>query len=354
MNDYYSILGVERGASQESISKAWRKKAREYHPDVNPDDQIATEKFKEVTKAYEVLSDPQKRAMYDQQTGMSGFGGPMPGMFDNIFKRWAEFSGANEPVMQKGQSIRTSVDVTLKEVLTGAKKRVTITSRDPCSVCNGDKFKTWDRCGHCDGHGFITARSGAISLQAQCSACGGSGRMPKDSCDACKGTGFGGNNSHSVEIDIPKGVVDGVQIRLDGLGGKGRPGEPPGDLYVVVHVKSDKKFLRDKCNLTTRIDASYTQLVFGAEVDLETLTDTIKLKIPPRTKSGARLKVRGKGLPLIESPDIIGDLNVQVDLHIPKKLDEKVENLLKQLAELELNDSVKPDKEGEHGPKSNT
>lgn len=342
MKTHYDTLNVRLDADQEEISKAYKKLAKTYHPDMNPDSD-AIGKFKEVAEAYEVLSDDRKRSTYDRSlnSGPNSGPGPMNGTFESIFRRWSQFSGDSEQVVNKGKSIRTSVRVTIDEVLTGCKKEVNYASQEACSSCKGHRAKSWEECSACNGSGMVTSQAefASWSVRSNCSQCSGRGKIVKELCDVCNATGLKKPVAQVVEIDIPPGVLDQVQIRLEGLGAAGLSGSPNGDLYVVVNVIPNKNFKRDKCNLHSKIDVSYTQLLFGDSVDIDIVGGTGKLKIPPRTNSGARLRVKGKGLPLMERPNVIGDLFVQVNLLIPKELTKQEENVLKELAKLEKNNS---------------
>jgi molecular chaperone DnaJ len=239
MKDYYGLLNVSRDATKDEIAKAYRQLARQYHPDINKDPDAA-EKFKEIVEAYEVLSDDRKRAGYNSRTSNRPFsGGPMDDMFESIFNRWAEFSG-NEPPKNKGQSIRTSVQVELKELLKGCKKEVTYSSQDICPTCKGQKASSWERCAACNGNGRISmpAQIASWNVETTCPQCRGMGKVPKEICDDCSGTGLSAATPQKVEVNVPPGCEDGIQIRMDGLGGAGISGVN-GDLYVVVHVKPD-------------------------------------------------------------------------------------------------------------------
>ncbi|MEE9125724.1 MAG: molecular chaperone DnaJ [Planctomycetota bacterium] len=348
--DYYKILGVERNASEEEIKRAYRKAAMESHPDRNPGDATAEQRFKEAADAYAVLSDKDKRAKYDQfgHAGVDGSFGGGPGgfadisdifaAFGDIFGRggggtiFDQFFGSGRQRVRRGTSLRVDLELTLEEVARGVKKTLEIARRTPCQTCGGDgckpgtKPKTCDTCG---GHGEVVRGQGFIQIRQTCPTCHGRGSQVEHRCSRCRGTGLTQEKS-PINITIPPGIEAGHVERIHGQGEPGPNGGPPGDLVVVIGVKPHKIFERRGDDLLVGVTISYRQAVLGDSVDLPTLTGaTVVLKIPPGTQPGSRLRVRSQGLPRMDGYGK-GNMVVQVQIAVPSKIAaEQEEHLLK-------------------------
>ena len=346
--DYYEILGVSRGASADEIKKAYRRLARQHHPDVNRHDEGAEERFKQVNEAYEVLSDPNKRQMYDAygREGLNGrYGGPDFGFdgfsgFGDIFDVF--FGGGTRTGRQaeeeSGNHLRYDLELTLEEVLSGVEHKVRISRLGRCQTCSGSGVRPGSSlvdCAYCHGSGRIRSSRqtilGSFSSVTTCSACGGRGRIVKDPCTECGGQGRF-RETTEISVRIPAGVDDGASIRIRGEGDAGPRGGPSGDLYVVTHVKPHKVFERHGRDLVCELPISFSQAALGDTVEVPCLDGTEKLHISEGTQTGASFKLRGKGLPDINS-GTRGDQHVIVRIHTPTKLNEEQKKLLRQLGE---------------------
>lgn len=355
--DYYEVLGVEKSATPDQIKSAYRKLARQYHPDVSTEPkEVAEEKFKEISEAYEVLSDEEKRRMYDQY-GHAGVNQQFSGggfswddfthqddisdIFGDLF---GSFFGGGGSRRQRGgprtgESLRYDIDITLKDVLKGKKVEVSVPHTVNCSECNGTGAKDGkvQTCKQCGGQGQVqTIRRtpfGQMSSISECPACGGKGRTAIEKCSKCRGAGRVQKTS-KVEITIPPGVEEGSRLRVPGAGDAGYDGGSPGDLYVIIHVKQDRMFERDGMNLWTGITTTYPKLVLGGEASVTTLDgETAMLKIPAGTQVGAVLRIPGKGLPRVNNATNRGDLFVRVRIDVPTKVSEAEKELLMKLDE---------------------
>jgi len=344
--DYYEILGVSRTASGDEIKKAYRRLALTYHPDRNPDDPEAEQKFKEVSDAYSVLSDQEKRAIYDRY-GHEGLKGQAGAGFSNVEDIFSSFSdifgdlfgmgsrrGARGRRGLQGEHIRTEVVLTLKEAAFGTTKDVTFKRHEICSTCSGSGAKpgtTPETCPLCGGAGAILATQGIFRVQQTCPKCRGAGHQIKEKCPDCRGSGRT-VVEHTNSIPIQAGVEDGMQIRVSGRGEPGINGGPPGDLYVLVHVRQDKDFIREGADLHYELPISFAQAALGAEVEVPTLQEPESLTIPRGTQTGERFVLKGKGVQMLQRPSR-GDLYVHVRVVTPTNLSRKEEELLRALAE---------------------
>jgi molecular chaperone DnaJ len=324
--NYYDILGVDKNASEDDISKSYRELARKYHPDVNSDED-AVDKFKEVAEAYEVLSDKQKRRNYDffgtTQRFERRHDSPDIGeIFSQFFRQDNAIKGT-----------RVRLTITLKESFIGIEKTVDVQQKDPCEACHTTGTSKWTDCAHCNGKGGVSYTQKNFRFEQSCHVCSGIGKIPKEKCDKCSGHGFIRGELEKVPVEVPPGIVGGSQIRIPekGVGGT--------DLYVVVSVAPDRGFERQGPNLFVQIPISYTTLVLGGKVEFKGIDDqTISLKIRPRSQVGSRMRVKGQGMPFPHRPNVRGDLFAILALDIPKKLTERQEKLLKELAEEEGKD----------------
>lgn len=335
--DFYKTLGVAKDATKEQISKAYRKLAKKYHPDMNPGDEQAVDKFKQVAQAYEVLGDPNKRAEYDQFGSVGGRRQqsaqqhPFNDSFFNHFFNNAFQQATRES--NRGSHVEVLLEVTMKEAFEGCKKQVVFETKGACEKCMGSGAKVVEKCDNCQGTGVQISNQGAWSIQTTCVNCQGRGSTTKENCPICNGKGHSDPEEDEVTVDIPSGIDTGMQIRMQGLGNFGRQGRR-GDLFVTVSVKKHEFFTRQDKHLFLDLPVSYTQLVFGTEVEVPTLKGKRELKIPAGTKSDAKFRILGNGMPDIHGgPN--GDLIIVVKLEIPKKLKGEYLEIVQRLAEEE-------------------
>ena len=355
--DYYEVLGVDKGASADEIKKAYRKKAKENHPDLHPDDKACEARFKEVNEAYEVLSDPDKRAKYDQygfaafdpnsfQSSADGFGGfadILNDLFGGGFGGFGGFGGGfnttrNPNAPSRGGSVRTSVTVDFKEAAFGCKKELTVQKVEPCDTCGGtgcEPGTTAEICPECHGSGSVlrTSRTpfGMMQTQDTCSRCGGSGKIIHKPCATCKGKDMVRRN-RKIKVDIPAGIDDGQTISLRGLGSAGRNGGPAGDLLVTVGVRNNTEFERDGASVLYELPISTAQAALGAEVEVPTLDGKVKYTVPEGTQSGTVFRLRGKGIPYLQGSGR-GDEYITVRVNTPQNLTSEQKELLRRLGE---------------------
>jgi molecular chaperone DnaJ len=359
MRDYYEILGVQRNADADTVKKAYRKLAMQYHPDRNNGEKDAEEKFKEATEAYEVLRDADKRAAYDRyghagvKAGAGGFGGFGGGVgFEealNIFMRdFGGFGGFEDLFgggrrggrVQRGRDLRLKLDLTLREVASGARKTLKVSVLDSCDTCQATGSADTDGaavCPSCNGAGEVrhVQRSvfGQFVSASVCPTCGGEGRQIRNPCKACHGEGRL-RTERKLEVEIPAGVTTGNYITLRGQGNIGPRGGPRGDIQVVLEVEEDPRFLRDGDDLIVELPLSYSQAALGTQVEVPTVYGTENLKIPAGVQSGQVLTLRGKGLPHLGGGGR-GDQHLRVQVWTPTELTAEQEQLLRRLAELE-------------------
>lgn len=359
--DCYQVLGVEKGASAEEIKKAYRKLAVKFHPDKNAGNKEAEEQFKELGEAYEILSDPQKRATYDQYGhaafdarrggGRGGFGG-----FHDPFEIFREvFSGNNifEELFggggrqdaagrQRGSDLRYDLQISLEEAAHGCDKEIQVTKLDPCETCHGSGGEPGSRtitCATCGGRRQVVTSRGIFSIAQTCPKCEGSGRMIEKPCRACHGAGRRERTS-PIKFKIPPGVDTGTRLRSAGNGEAGLHGAPPGDLFVILHVKPHDIFQRDGDDLLCEVPISFVQAALGAEVEIPTLTGKAHIKIPVGTQSGTVFRVRSKGMKNLQGYGS-GDLHVRVVVEVPTHLNAEQKAKLQEFAAL-CDDRVNP------------
>lgn len=349
--DFYEILGVTRDADPDTIKKAYRKLAMQFHPDKNPGDQKAEDKFKEAATAYEVLSDSEKRARYDR-FGHAGVGGPGGGsqgfadvsdIFDAFGDIFGDFFGVGGPSgrgrrrnqPRRGADLRYYLDLELKEIITGIQRDIEFDIESSCETCDGSGAKKGSSpktCQTCGGSGQIVRSQGFFQMASTCPACGGRGQTISDPCASCHGTGRERKNK-KLRVNIPAGVEMGTQLRLNGEGEGGHLGGPEGDLYVEVRVKSHPNFEREGQHVIGKVEISYIQALLGGEMEVETLEKPELLKIPRGVQNGELLKMAGLGLPTLRSKKR-GDLVYEVHIIFPDKLTKKEEELLREIAKV--------------------
>lgn len=351
--DYYEILGVSRNATQEEIKKAYRRLARKYHPDLNPGDKKAEEKFKEIQEAYEVLSDPKKRAQYDRfghvgnfashsgptgETGFEGFDFSDLGdfSFSDIFSEI--FGGGRRTSAEKptrGEDLTYSITIPFEEAVRGSVITVKISRLDRCPRCGGTGYEKGTGptvCPNCGGTGRIYMQRGYLKFSSICPVCNGTGHLPGEKCRQCGGEGRI-KVEDTIKVKIPPGVKDGGRLRIGGKGNAGRHGGPPGDLYIIVNVLPHKYFKREGDDIYLTLPVTYSEAALGATVEVPTIDGKARVKIPPGTPSGKKLRLRGKGVPRPNGTR--GDMYVEIKIVPPDLTDVRARELLKELSQYE-------------------
>ncbi|HAG06760.1 MAG: Chaperone protein DnaJ [Clostridia bacterium 62_21] len=349
--DYYEVLGVSRDASQEEIKKAYRKLARQYHPDVNKDDPQAAEKFKEIAEAYAVLSDPEKRAQYDRYGHAGpegqGFGFDFSNFdfrnfgFGDIFGDLIDafFGGGRREGPERGHDLRYELELTFREAAFGVEREIRVPRTEVCDACGGTGAAPGTRprvCPACGGRGQVSFTQqtafGRFIQTTTCAQCGGTGQFIDTPCGRCQGRGAV-RRPRSIKVRVPAGVDDGFRLRLRREGESGIRGGPPGDLYVYIRVKPDPVFVRDGYDVISEVPVTFVQAALGGEVEVETLDGTERLRIPEGTQTGTVFRLRGKGIPHLNGRGR-GDHRVQVRVVTPTRLTEKQKELLREFARL--------------------
>jgi len=352
--DYYEVLGVSRDASEQELKSAYRKLALKYHPDRNPGDHAAEEKFKEASEAYQVLSDADKRAAYDRfgHAGVSG-GGPggfggfsgavdLGDIFGDLFGEMFNMGGQQRASRQmRGDDLRYDLTIDFQEAVFGTEKEIRIRRLEACETCKGSGSKSGRgpvTCPQCHGRGQVRYQQGFFSVAKTCSRCNGTGTVISDPCPGCRGEGLQ-PNKHTIKVKVPPGVEQDTRIRYQGEGEAGRHGGPAGDLYVILNVKAHKFFERDGDDLHCVMPISFPQAALGTELELETLEGKATIKIPEGTQNGREFRLRGKGVPHLNDHGK-GDLIVEVRVATPAKLTKQQKELLRQLADTMEVDNV--------------
>jgi molecular chaperone DnaJ len=351
--DFYEVLGVGRGASPEELKKAYRKLAREYHPDRNPDDTAAEERFKEVQQAYDTLSDPEKRKQYDAGGRFGGFGGGRAGgagpggfsadigdIFSTLFRR-----GAPEQQAARGRDLETEVQLSFRQSMDGTEVPVTVPKQASCKTCSGTGARPGTMpvvCPRCDGRGIDSESQGFFSISQPCPQCGGAGQVIEDPCPTCGGSGLTLQRKR-YRVRIPAGVRDGSRIRVRGKGEDGPRGAPPGDLYVVTRVTPSPVFRRrSDGNLEVRLPITVPEAIQGATVEVPTLNGTKRIRIPAGTQHGSVQRLRGEGPPQASGGGR-GDILYKLEVDMPRDLTQEQRQALSRFADA-IND---------HNPREN-
>ncbi len=364
--DFYEVLGVNRDASDDEIKKAYRKLAMKFHPDRNPDNPKAEEQFKEAKEAYEILSDGQKRAAYDQYGhagvdpqaggfgggggggfGGGGFGDAFADIFGDIFGGRAGGGGGGRSNIYRGADLRYNLEISLEQAAKGTETKIRIPTMEVCDTCSGSGAKSGTQpktCPTCQGSGQVRLQQGFFSIQQTCPKCHGTGRIIPDPCGTCHGAGRVKQHK-TLSVKIPAGVDEGDRIRLAGEGEHGVNGGPPGDLYVQIHLKAHSVFQRDHNDLHCEMPISFTTAALGGEIEIPTLDGAAKIKIPAETQSGKVFRLRGKGIKGVRS-HVHGDLLCHVVVETPVNLTERQKELLRELEEISQGDSAN------HNPKA--
>ncbi|HEY3763104.1 MAG TPA: molecular chaperone DnaJ [Verrucomicrobiae bacterium] len=353
--DYYEVLGVPRDIDDEEIKKAYRKLAVKFHPDKNPGDKQAEERFKELGEAYEALSDPQRRAAYDQyghaafdprqraRGGFSGggfhdpadifrevFGGGAGSIFESFFGGGGSSSGP-----QRGNDLRYDMEIAFEEAALGCEREISLTKLDGCDVCGGsgaEKNSSVKTCATCGGRGQVLMSRGIFSIAQTCPQCKGAGRMLEKPCKGCQGEGRR-ERSSKIKLKIPPGVDTGNRLRSGGNGEAGFRGGPSGDLYVVLHVKAHEIFQREGDDLLCEVPVSFSQAALGSEIEVPTLEGKATVKVPGGTQPGAIFRVKGKGVKSLQGHGH-GDLHVRVQVEVPTRLNHEQKAKLQEFAAL--------------------
>jgi molecular chaperone DnaJ len=351
--DYYKTLGVDKKATAEDIKKAYRKLARQYHPDRNPDDKQAEARFKEISQAHDVLGDPEKRKQYDSGSGpfatgagpAGGFGGfgnfdfdasSMGDILSNLFGGSASGRRVRtKPRAERGADLEAQVSITFDQAVTGAQVPLQVPMHDTCNTCRGTGAKpgtTPSVCPRCEGRGIETQGQGMFSISQPCSRCGGAGTVIEDPCPTCKGSGAV-RTVKKLRVNIPAGVRDGSRIRLAGKGEPGRQGGPPGDLYLITHVEPSSLFKRKGENLEVEVPLTIPEALRGAEVQVPTLNGTKTLRVRPGTAHGTVQRLRGEGPPKLGAGKSgRGDIHYRFVIDVPQKLNKEQQKAVEELS----------------------
>lgn len=345
--DYYEVLGISKGASDDEIKKAFRKMSKKYHPDLHPDDKTSEEKFKEVNEAYQVLSDSEKRQRYDQfghagVDGNAGFGGGGFGGFDmgdigdifgDIFGGFGGRSNRNGP--RRGNDLSEYISLSFMEAAFGCKKKINITKTEKCDTCGGSGAKPGTQpitCSQCNGSGQVQQRRqtlfGFSNVITECPSCRGKGKIIKESCPSCKGNGNVRKNK-TVEVNIPAGIDNDQVMRIGGAGNAGINGGPNGDLQLIIRVKPDEIFKRDGYDVNITFPIGFVQAALGATLKVPTIHGIVEYELPEGTQPNTRFRLRGKGIPVLHGKGN-GDQYVTVTVEVPKNLNSKQKELLRE------------------------
>ena len=348
--DYYEILGISRNANGEEIKKAYRQMALQYHPDRNPGDREAEEKFKEASEAYEVLRDPEKRSLYDRfgHDGLKGVGFRGFADFEDIFSSFGDIfddffgfgfgdrRGKRRTYARRGADLRYDLSISFRDAAFGKEKEIEIERHEICETCSGTGVKpgkSKQTCPSCGGRGQVSHTQGFFTISSTCSRCQGQGEIVTHPCGDCKGKGVV-IRPKRLKIKMPAGVETGIRLKLNGEGEAGERGGPPGDLYVVLHVEPDPFFEREGNDILCQVPISFSQAALGAKIEVPTLNDSEKISLPPGTQTGQVFTIKGAGIPYLHRRGR-GDELVQVVVKTPTKLSSRQVELFEELASSE-------------------
>ncbi len=349
--DYYEVLGISRGADEQDLKSAYRRLAKEFHPDRNAGDKDAERKFKEISEAYEALKDPQKRAAYDQfghaafeggRGGQGGFGpdfaSSMSDIFDDLFgefmggRRGGGQAGRTRTGQERGADLRYNLEITLAEAFSGKTAQIRVPASVSCENCDGSGAKPGTKaktCATCGGIGKVRASQGFFTIERPCPTCQGRGENIDDPCSVCSGSGRI-SKERTLSVNIPAGVEDGTRIRLAGEGEAGMRGGPTGDLYIFLSIKPHEFFQRDGSDVFCKVPIAMTTAALGGQIDVPTLEGTTtRVKVPDGTESGKQFRLKGKGMPVLRSK-VTGDMYIEVDVETPKNLTRRQRELLEE------------------------
>jgi molecular chaperone DnaJ len=358
--DYYETLGLSRGASEQDIKSAFRRLAKDFHPDRNPGDKVAEQKFKELAEAYEALRDPQKRAAYDQfghaafdghGRGGHGFGpdfaSSMSDIFDDLFGEFMGGRRGRRSGRERGADLRYNMEIVLPEAFTGKAAQVRVPASVTCESCTGSGAKPGTHpssCPTCGGAGKVRASQGFFTIERTCPSCQGRGEIINDACGSCSGSGRV-VKERTLSVSIPAGVEDGTRIRLAGEGEAGLRGGPAGDLYIFLSIKPHEFFQRDGADIFCRVPISMTTAALGGHIDVPTIDGgKTRVKVPDGTETGKQFRLKGKGMPVLRSK-VTGDMYIQVEVETPKSLSRRQRELLEEF-ERESNGQTSPHSAG--------
>jgi molecular chaperone DnaJ len=367
--DYYETLGVDRNATEQDLKSAFRKLAKEHHPDANPGDKDAEQKFKEINEAYDALKDPQKRAAYDRfghaafegsggARGPHGFGpdfaSSMSDIFDDLF---GEFMGGRRggggprqgrSSRERGADLRYNMEITLNEAYAGKTAQIRVPTSVGCETCSGSGAKTGTKpktCPTCSGFGKVRASQGFFTIERTCPTCQGRGEVIDDPCPGCSGSGRV-TKERTLSVSIPAGVEDGTRIRLAGEGEAGLRGGPAGDLYIFLSIKPHAFFQRDGADIFCKVPIAMTTAALGGQIDVPTLEGaSTRVRVPEGTESGKQFRLKGKGMPVLRSK-VTGDLYIQVEVETPKSLSRRQRELLEEFEKISKRETTSPESHG--------
>lgn len=362
--DYYEVLGVSRNASEDELKKAYRQKALQYHPDRNPDDKEAEEKFKEAAEAFEVLSNPDKRSRYDQfghsgVSGQGGFGGAGGMTMEDIFSNFGDIFGggfadffgfgggrSGGRRVQRGSNLRIRVRMTLEEIATGVEKKVKVSKEIVCSSCSGSGAAgsgSVGKCSTCNGRGQVSRITNTFLGQMQttttCPACHGEGEVITKKCASCFGNGIV-KGEEIISVKIPAGVTEGIQLSMSGKGNAAPRGGIPGDLIIAIEEIQHEVFVREDLNIYYEHHVSFPEAALGTTIEVPTLDGKARVKVPAGTQPGKIFRLKGKGLPLLNRSGVIGDELIFISIYVPEKLTQVERELIEKMSE---NKGFQPD-----------
>jgi molecular chaperone DnaJ len=360
--DYYETLGIARGASEQELKSAYRRLAKECHPDRNPNDMRAEIRFKEVSEAYEVLKDPQKRAAYDHfghaafESGMGGargfgpdFASSMSDIFDDLFGEFmgGRRGGRQRSSRERGADLRYNLEISLSEAYEGKTAQICVPTSVSCETCSGSGARAGTKpttCPTCGGHGKVRASQGFFTIERTCPNCQGRGETIEDPCQTCQGSGRV-TKERTLSVNIPPGIEDGTRIRLAGEGEAGLRGGPAGDLYIFLSLKPHEFFQRDGADIFCKVPISMTTAALGGQIEVPTVDGAAtRVKIPEGSESGKQFRLKGKGMPVLRSK-VSGDMYIQVEVETPKSLTRRQRELLEEF-ERESHKETSPESAG--------